>query len=239
MAIPLAFRRTLAGEVFGHTAHYDAVISNYFNKIDNIEFPDTLTISLGKAQSCRYGENPHQSAAIYGDFLAQFQVLHGKELSYNNIMDVGAICELIVEFEGPTVAIVKHTNPCGVASADSFIEAYRLAFATDTTSPFGGIIAINGTLDADFATEVHSLFAEVIIAENITPKAMEILTKKRDRRLITANYRAIRASTEYMFRSALNGMLYQKRDLSLCDAKPRCVTNRQPTEFERQKMLFA
>jgi len=141
------FRLKLAGEVFNHTAHYDAIIAGYFNKVNKIDFPETLTVSYSKAQDCRYGENPHQPAAVYGNFLSQFEKLHGKELSYNNVMDINAICELILEFEKPTVAIVKHTNPCGVASANNFVDAYKLAFATDTVSPFGGIVALNGNVD--------------------------------------------------------------------------------------------
>lgn len=239
MTIPLTLRQTLAGKVFNYTAHYDAVISNYFNKINKLEFPETLTLTYAKAQICRYGENPHQSAAIYGDFLSQFNVLHGKELSYNNVMDISAICDIMLEFEKPTVAIVKHTTPCGVASYDNLIEAYRMAFATDTESPFGGIIAVNGTIDVDFAKEVHALFSEVIIAEEITGEALEILTKKKDRRLVIADYAAIRQTTGYMCRSVQNGLLYQKADTSLFDGELQCVTSRKPTESELQKMLFA
>jgi phosphoribosylaminoimidazolecarboxamide formyltransferase/IMP cyclohydrolase len=249
--LPEAFRLQLAGEVFNHTAHYDAIISKYFNEINKIEFPETLTISYTKAQDCRYGENPHQSAAIYGNFLSQFEKIHGKELSYNNILDLNAICELILEFKKPTVAIVKHLNPCGVAASDNFVEAYKLAFATDTVSPFGGIIALNGAVDKAFAEEVHSLFAELIIANSFSPEALEILTKKKDRRLIVANFEQIRKSINYTFRSIPAGMLYQKADLELYKNNStennedlllnnlEIPTNRKPNSDELEALIFA
>ena len=238
--IPEDFRLQLAGEVFNHTAHYDAIISSYFNKVNEIEFPETLTITYNKAQDCRYGENPHQPAAVYGDFLNQFKVLHGKELSYNNVMDINATCELILEFDKPTVAIVKHTNPCGVASANNFTDAYKLAFATDKDSPFGGIVALNGEVDEEFAKEIHPVFMEVIIAENFTPAALEILTKKKNRRLVIANYNEIKKSFGINFRSLPNGMLYQKQDIqTTLDNGIRVVTKRKPNDEEVEKLIFA
>ncbi len=237
-AIPEAFRLQLAGEVFNHTAHYDAVIAGYFNRKNDVEFPEMLTLSYKKAQNCRYGENPHQKAAVYGHFLSQFSKLHGKELSYNNVMDMNAICELILEFEKPTVAIVKHTNPCGVASADNFLEAYKNAFATDTVSPFGGIIALNGLADKDFAEHIHSLFAEIIIAKDFTQEALSILTAKKDRRLVVANYGKIKASMQYSMRGLPEGLLYQRYDNMLYE-KMQVVTSRQPDENEIRDLLFA
>jgi phosphoribosylaminoimidazolecarboxamide formyltransferase/IMP cyclohydrolase len=239
--IPEIFRQQMAGEVFNHTAHYDAIIANYFNKINAIEFPETLTLTFNKAQDCRYGENPHQKAAVYGSFLSQFEQLHGKELSYNNVMDINATCELMLEFDKPTVAIVKHTNPCGVASADDFLDAYRLAFATDKESPFGGIVCLNGVLDEKFAEEIHPIFTEVLIATDFTDAALAILTKKRDRRLIKADFAAIHKSMGRYFRSLPNGMLYQEQDLALYDKSHelKVVTNRQPTPEEMENLLFA
>ena len=240
-SIPEDFRLLLAGEVFNHTAHYDAIIAGYFNAVNKIDFPETLTVSYSKAQDCRYGENPHQPAAVYGNFISQFEKLHGKELSYNNVMDINAICELILEFEKPTVAIVKHTNPCGVASADNFVDAYKLAFATDTVSPFGGIVALNGSVDKGFAEEIHSLFTEVIIAKSFSDDALEILTKKKDRRLVTANFAQIRKSMNYNFRSIPDGMLYQKADLELYSKENelKIVTEKKPTVEEMENLLFA
>jgi phosphoribosylaminoimidazolecarboxamide formyltransferase/IMP cyclohydrolase len=242
------FRLQLAGEVFNHTAHYDAIIAGYFNTVNKIDFPETLTVSYSKAQDCRYGENPHQPAAVYGNFISQFEnsnslikKLHGKELSYNNVMDISAICELILEFEKPTVAIVKHTNPCGVASADNFVDAYKFAFATDTVSPFGGIVALNGAVDKDFAEEIHSLFTEVIIAKNFSDDALEILTKKKDRRLVIANFAQIKKSLQFNFRSIPDGMLYQKADFELYSNENnlKIVTEKKPTVEEMENLLFA
>lgn len=240
-SIPEDFRLLLASEVFNHTAHYDAIIAGYFNKINKIEFPETLTVSYYKAQDCRYGENPHQPAAVYGSFISQFEKLHGKELSYNNVLDINSACELILEFEKPTVAIVKHTNPCGVASAVDFVEAYKLAFATDTESPFGGIVALNGNVSRGFAEEIHSLFTEVIIAQSFSDDALEILTKKKDRRLVTADFAQIRKSMNYTFRSIPDGMLYQKADLELYSKENefKVVTDRKPTAEEMESLLFA
>jgi phosphoribosylaminoimidazolecarboxamide formyltransferase/IMP cyclohydrolase len=196
-------------------------------------------MTYNKVQDCRYGENPHQPAAIYGDFLNQFKVLHGKELSYNNVMDINAICELILEFDKPTVAIVKHTNPCGVATAKNFTEAYKLAYATDSVSPFGGIVALNGEVEEEFANEIHPIFMEVIIAENFTPAALEVLTKKKDRRLVVANYNQIRKAFGIYFRSLPNGMLYQKQDTKLLENELQVVTDKKPTADEIEKLLFA
>ena len=238
-SISESFRLQLAGEVFNHTAHYDAIIAEYFNKVNKIEFPETFTFTYNKVQDCRYGENPHQPAAIYGDFLNQFKILHGKELSYNNVMDINAICELILEFDKPTVAIVKHTNPCGVASANNFTDAYKLAFATDSVSPFGGIVALNGEVDEEFANEIHSVFMEVIIAEGFTPAALNILTKKKDRRLVVANYNQIKNAFGINFRSLPNGMLYQKQDTKLIENEIKTVTNKKPNAEEMEKLLFA
>ena len=237
--IPESFRLQLAGEVFNHTAHYDAIISGYFNKVNKINFPETLTITYNKVQDCRYGENPHQPAAIYGDFLNQFKILHGKELSYNNVLDINATCELILEFDKPTVAIVKHTNPCGVATADNFTEAYKLALATDNVSPFGGIVALNGEVDEEFAKEIHPVFMEIIIAEKFTAAALEILTKKKDRRLLTANYNQIKKAFGTHFRSLPNGMLYQMQDTKLLENELQVVTEKKPTPEDIEKLLFA
>lgn len=237
--IPEEIRLRLAGEVFNHTANYDALIAKYFNKVNGIEFPEKLTLSYNLAQKCRYGENPHQPAAVYGELLNNFHKLHGKELSYNNIMDIDAACSLILEFERPTVAIIKHTNPCGVASADNLLDAYKMAFATDTFSPFGGIIVVNGVIDKEFAEEVHPIFTEVIIAKHFTDDAFAILSKKKDRRLVEVELENLKKDIGFVFRSVSGGMLYQKQDTKLYDEELKCVTKRQPTERERENLLFA
>lgn len=166
------FRWKLAAKVFETTARYDAAIAQYLHaermkakgEAGKGELPETLQLSLKKAQDLRYGENPHQRAALYGNFFEHFAQLHGKELSYNNILDLTAAAELVNEFEEPTVAIIKHTNPCGVSSATKLIEAWNQAYATDKQAPFGGIIAVNRPLDATVASAIAEIFSEVIVA---------------------------------------------------------------------------
>ena len=160
----------MALKVFQRTASYDAAIARYLEAqaeepdLDTLSgFPPTYTLSLKKAQALRYGENPHQKAALYGTFHDHFTQHQGKELSYNNILDITSATYLIGEFERPTVAILKHTNPCGVASADTLIAAWEKAYATDRQAPFGGIIVVNQTLDATLAQAIAEIFTEVKI----------------------------------------------------------------------------
>jgi phosphoribosylaminoimidazolecarboxamide formyltransferase/IMP cyclohydrolase len=229
------FRATLAVKVFAATSRYDGAIAAYLGKSDGL--PDTLTLSLPKAQALRYGENPHQKAALYGDFGKCFQQLHGKELSYNNILDLTAAAELAAEFpEQPTVAILKHTNPCGVGSAPTLKAAWDIAYATDKQAPFGGIIAVNRPLDADIAAAIAEIFSEVIIAPEFQPGALEILQKKKNLRLIK---QLSVVSSQLSVRSVLGGMLAQDRDTRLVSADDiKVVTKREPTQAERHAMLF-
>ena len=165
----LELRRRLALKVYQRTSAYDAAIANYLNgKYNGGELPETLNIGLPVAQKLRYGENPHQKAALYGDFKKFFAQIHGKELSYNNIIDISAAAELIAEFDKPTLAILKHTNPCGVASCDNLVEAWNQAFETDKQAPFGGIIVANREIGADLAKEISGIFSEVIIAPSFS-----------------------------------------------------------------------
>lgn len=238
-SIPLDLREELAMEAFSHTAYYDARISQYFASKRGAGFLHETAIPLRIDQSLRYGENPHQKAILYGDFTKRFQQLHGKELSYNNILDVDAATGLCAEFTEPTVVIVKHNNPCGVGSANNLVDAYRKAFATDTVSPFGGIIAVNQPIDMAFAQEVHSLFAEVLIAPSFTGEALELLKKKKDRRLIAMSQHggSQHAAT---LRSISGGVLVQQEDAILFnEADLRVVTERAPNEDERKAMLYA
>ena len=178
--LPEDYRQKLAEEVFEQTAFYDSVISAYFRKCNHTCNPEALTVPLKLAQKLRYGENPHQSAALYGGFLDIFHQLHGKELSYNNILDIDAAAKLILEFENESaLAIVKHTNPCGVALGEDLVDAFNLAYQTDTVSAFGGIIVVTRTIDKAVAETIHSLFTELIIAPEFTPEAFEVLTQKK------------------------------------------------------------
>jgi phosphoribosylaminoimidazolecarboxamide formyltransferase/IMP cyclohydrolase len=254
MEISMATREKLAAEAFAHTAAYDALVANYFaGKIGGATrgseaaadgtpagFGDTLRIDLPRAQELRYGENPHQEAALYGNFNTIFRQLHGKELSYNNIVDIDAAAKLVLEFEEPTVVIIKHTNPCGVASAPTLVEAWHKAFATDVKSPFGGIVAVNRPLDAEAAAAINEIFTEVIIAPEYPDETMELLRKKRDRRLIRADYTALAASFGMEVKSVAGGVLAQTSDAALFnEADLRVATKRQPTESEMRALMFA
>jgi len=234
------FRQQLAREAFSHTARYDGMVSSWFAAEQHVVLPDEFAIPMRKSQALRYGENPHQQAALYGNFLDLFQQLHGKELSFNNILDIDAATRVVLEFDDPTVTIVKHNNPCGVGSGDTLVDAYQKAFATDTVSPFGGIIAVNRPVDAAFASEVHALFTEVLIAPSFTEEALAILTKKKDRRLMTVQLRDARSASSIDIRTVAGGYLVQSPDAMLLDEGTlRVVTERQPTTEEHLAMMFA
>ncbi|MDZ7682409.1 MAG: bifunctional phosphoribosylaminoimidazolecarboxamide formyltransferase/IMP cyclohydrolase [Fodinibius sp.] len=181
-------RRSWAKEAFNHTANYDTAIANYFNEIDGSanEMPGQLNISLPKSQGLRYGENPHQKAAVYGEQSTFIDCFHGKELSYNNFNDVDAALHLIADFrdDRPTCAIFKHTVPCGVATDEELSTAWDKAFQTDTMSPFGGIVVVNKQLDLDTAHKIDEIFTEIIIAPSYSDEALKLLQQKKKRRLI-------------------------------------------------------
>jgi len=238
--IPLDYRLKLATEVFNYTAYYDSIISKYLNQQIKNEYPEILTLTYKKANNLRYGENPHQSAALYGDSLNIFEKIHGKELSYNNILDINSALQLIIEFDEPTCAIIKHTNPCGVATAENLVEAYQKAFNTDTVSPFGGIIVFNRKIDKNTAEIVHDLFTELIIAPNFEEDAFNLLTKKKDRRLIKINLNEIKSNLSYDIRSVLGGILIQRSDKDLIDDNQlKVVTQRIPNPVELRSLMFA
>src|SRR6266498_1021459 len=199
----IELRRKLAARVFARTAAYDAAIASYLGKAfegpgpgssptastpqqNESGLPARLSLDVALAQPLRYGENPHQRAALYGRFHDFFQQLHGKELSYNNILDLTAAAHLIADFAGdpPTLAILKHTNPCGVGQGTSLREAWDKAFATDRQAPFGGIIAVNRSLDGACAEAIAEIFSEVIVAPDFNLEALEILQKKKNLRLL-------------------------------------------------------
>ena len=241
-----SLRRELAQKVFARTASYDLAISNYLQSqsddvpdLDAISgFPAEMEIHSKKAMSLRYGENPHQQAALYGDFLDHFEQLQGKELSYNNILDVSAAAYLIGEFERPTVAILKHTNPCGAASADDLETAWEHAYATDRQAPFGGIIVVNNTLDLGLAAKISEIFCEVIIAPGFSDEAREVFAKKKNLRLLVSRA-GFGAETLQEIRSVPGGYLAQDRDQKKINPKAfEVVTQRQPTDEEWRSMLF-
>ena len=230
-------RRKLALKVYQRTSAYDAAIATYLNeKYNGGDLPDTLNIGLPMVQKMRYGENPHQQAALYGDFNKYFKQLHGKELSYNNIIDITAAAELISEFEKPTLAILKHTNPCGVASYDNLVEAWNQAFETDKQAPFGGIIVVNRKMEEDLAEIISHIFSEVIIAPDYSDRAIEILTKKKNLRVMISTYKN---RPKLQIKSVIGGMLAQTSDsIEELKANMKVVTKRQPTEEEWRALLF-
>jgi phosphoribosylaminoimidazolecarboxamide formyltransferase/IMP cyclohydrolase len=239
-------RRTLAAKVYARTAAYDAAIAAHLEKAFSsqpsaVSLPKSLTISAPLAQPLRYGENPHQAAALYGKFSEYFQQLHGKELSYNNILDLTAAAALINEFteDAPTLAILKHTNPCGVGQGTTLREAWDKAFATDRQAPFGGIIAVNRPVDAGCAEAIAEIFSEVIVAPDFTADALAILQKKKNLRLLKT-LKSLAASQPWDVRSVgPDSFLMQQRDLKVTIAADlKIVTKRQPTEAELQAMLF-
>ncbi len=231
-------RCKLAGKVFARTSAYDGAIATY---LSHEPFPPALSVQAPLAQMLRYGENPHQKAALYGSFQEYFQQLHGKELSYNNILDLTAAAALIAEFsdDHPTLAILKHTNPCGVGQGATLREAWDKAYATDKQAPFGGIIAVNRTLDGPVAEAISEIFSEVIVAPDFTPEALDHLQKKKNLRLIKV-LKSVAASSPQDLRSVGAGsFLLQERDQKRVTRDDlKIVSKRQPTDAELRAMLF-
>ncbi len=239
-------KEMLAAKVFIHTSHYDALIAGYFSEKLNIKYPKTITLTYEKKQDLRYGENPHQSAAFYtsvkgteGTLTAAIQ-LHGKELSYNNIGDTDGALETLKEFDEPTIVAAKHANPCGVGSASTLVEAYRRAYEADPVSIFGGIVAANREIDAATATEMAKIFLEVVVAPSFSKEALEILTKKKNIRLLQLPHISTKGISASKAKTVLGGLLIQDLDtLLLNEDELKVVTKRQPTETEMRDLMFA
>jgi phosphoribosylaminoimidazolecarboxamide formyltransferase/IMP cyclohydrolase len=241
----LELRRKLAAKVYARTSAYDAAIAAHLAK----EFsggtapvlPPTLNVQSKLAQPLRYGENPHQKAALYGRFADYFQQLHGKELSYNNILDLTAAASLIAEFdsEQPTLAILKHTNPCGVGRGANLREAWDKAFATDKQAPFGGIIAVNRPIDLACAEAIAEIFSEVIVAPDFAPDATALLQKKKNLRLLKVLRNPTCPTTPDVRSVDAESYLVQERDARrVTAADVKVVTKRQPADAEMRAMLF-
>ncbi len=233
----LALRERLAIKVFNTTARYDHVIAEYLNRKQSTEA--SFALSLPLETRLRYGENPHQHAALYGHFQDFFQKLHGKELSYNNILDIHAAANLIADFYEPTVAILKHGNPCGVGSDSDLREAWLKAFATDKQAPFGGIIICNRTLTLPLAKAISEIFSEVIIAPDFEPEARAVLQKKKNLRLMKMLDWAEPTRQDPELRSVIGGLLVQEKDRADFKQPERhVVTTRPPTADEMKAMMF-
>lgn len=229
-------RKRFAAKAFNVSSHYDSAIFNYFNSNHDLA---ALKVSETKGQVLRYGENPHQKGFFFGDFEAMFTKLHGKELSYNNLLDVDAAVTLMNEFKGeaPTFAILKHNNACGLAQRETLHKAYVDALAGDPVSAFGGILIANSEIDKATAEEIHSLFCEVVIAPSFSTEALEILKGKKNRILLILNDIELPKTT---VRSCLNGVLVQERD-NVTDAVSHLseATNNKPTQNELEDLIFA
>jgi phosphoribosylaminoimidazolecarboxamide formyltransferase / IMP cyclohydrolase len=240
----LALRRRLAGEAYARTAAYDAAIAEWFAERRGEQFPRRLAIAGTLRQSLRYGENPHQAAAFYvtGERrgVATAVQVQGKELSYNNLNDTDAAFECVAEFDVPTVAIIKHANPCGVASADSLAEGWDRAFRCDPVSPFGGVVAVNRTLDAAAAEKIAAIFTEVIIAPDADEAAKAAVARKKNLRLLLTGGLPDPLASGLVFRSVSGGFLAQARDNGRVASQAlKVVTKRAPTTAELVDLLFA
>ena len=234
--ISLAKRKHFAAKAYNVSSHYDTTIFNYFNSDHNIA---TLKISERQGKVLRYGENPHQKGFFFGDFESMFDKLHGKELSYNNLLDVDAAVNLMAEFthETPTFAILKHNNACGIAQRETVLQAYADALAGDPISAFGGILICNAEIDEQTAQEIHKLFCEVVIAPSYSEKALEILKGKKNMRILVQKQNSL---PKTIFRSCLNGILVQEKD-TITDTLENLsyATHNKPTIDELEDLLFA
>lgn len=237
-------RRRLAAKAYSRTASYDSAISQWFARQQQETFPELLTISAHRQEELRYGENSHQKAALYirkndTGGIAHAQQLQGKELSYNNLHDADAALELISEFTDPVAAIIKHTNPCGIATGASLEEAYDKALACDPVSAFGGIVAVNRPLDAATAEKLAALFLEVVIAPEITKEARELLAAKKNLRVLLAQP-IPQGQRSLVVKNISGGLLVQERDFeTISEAELEVVTKRKPTPAEIHDLLFA
>ncbi len=234
-ATTLEQRRRFAAYAFNVSSHYDTAIFRYFNRTEQIP---AFKASYKNGATLRYGENPHQAAVFYGDLDAMFDKLHGKEISYNNMLDIDAAVNLIEEFTEPTFAILKHNNACGIATRPVLVEAYKAALAADPVSAFGGVLICNREMDKATAEEVTKLFAEVVIAPGYADGVLEILETKKNR-IILRMKDTTRCPKQ--FRSMLNGVAVQDRDLKVGgrDTEMKTVTKVAPTEAQKKDMIFA
>lgn len=241
----LTTRELLAAKVFRHTARYDAMIADYLTTKTGNKFPESFTITYDKIQDLRYGENPHQHAAFYKGLnpkysLANAKQLHGKELSYNNIQDGNAAIEILKDFEGQCAVVgLKHMNPCGVGIGNTIDEAWDKAYEADPVSIFGGIVAFNEPVNVNVANKLSNIFLEIIIAPKFDEDAFEILTKKKNIRLMELDT-TLEVNAKYKVTNVNDGLLVQDiDDHKIIEEELRCVTNRKPTEEEMKQLIFA
>lgn len=226
-------RKAFAREAFLVSSHYDSCIYNYFNKGEEKTFVHHITSS----KILRYGENPHQQGIFYGDLNQLFTQLNGKEISYNNLLDIDAAVNLISEFKEPTFAVIKHNNACGLACRKSLVEAWKDSLAGDPISAFGGVLVTNTPIDINTAEEVNKLFFEIIIAPSFEKNTLDILKIKKNRIILQYNFPRL---PKQQFRSILNGVLEQEKDLKIEKLEEmKVVSNKQPDDLQKKDMLFA
>ena len=242
--LSLLERRRLAAKVYRHTAAYDSVIAEYMTNLAEEDQPESLTVTYNLKQPLRYGENPHQKAAFYAKPLgsnlsiAAAEQLHGKELSFNNINDADAALSIVKEFDEPAAVAVKHMNPCGVGTGATIYEAFEKTYEADSTSIFGGIVALNCEVDAKTANLLHEIFLEIVIAPAFTKEAFAILTSKKNIRLLTVPFNG-KEKRESKLSSIAGGLLVQDTDeATLQDAELKIVTKREPTDEEWRALRF-
>lgn len=235
--VSLETRKKLAVEAFSYTSYYDTLIANFLEK--TFERPRThIRLNYKLDQTLRYGENPHQSASLYGSFKDYFEVLHGKEISYNNIVDMVAAVELVQELPQHSCAIIKHTNPCGAAVGENVLDAYIKALSGDPVSAFGGIVAFNSIVDLSTAEKLNEIFLEIVCAPDYTSEALEVLEKKKNRRIIKVLKSLFDIKENY--KSIPGGLIAQDKDLSVLNKEAlKTVTKRQLTGNESDDILFA
>lgn len=242
----LELRCELAAKVFRSTAAYDALIAEYLTNKENTNFPEKITLTYEKVQDLRYGENPHQKAAFYaaprtGYSIASAKQLHGKELSYNNIQDANGAINILKEFldeEKKVVVGLKHTNPCGIGTGRTMLEAWKKAYEADPISIFGGIVAVNDILDKEVARELNKLFLEIIIAPSYTDEALEILSKKKNIRLMTLDINKEILNKKNIV-GVNDGILIQDMDFKILEEEDlECVTEVKPTKEDIEELLF-
>ncbi|MGM0507544.1 MAG: bifunctional phosphoribosylaminoimidazolecarboxamide formyltransferase/IMP cyclohydrolase [Fusobacteriota bacterium] len=238
----------LAKKVFSHTAKYDTMITNYLENLEKeSEFEEFMELKYEKVNDLRYGENPHQKASFYKelgtteDSAATAKVLHGKKLSFNNIIDVDAAIEIVKDFEKPAVSIIKHTNPCGAATADDIVTAFKDALASDPKSAFGSIIAVNREVNLKLAKEINSFFNEIVIAPSYSEEALDELKTKKNKRILKINdLKRLDSTGKYDYKKVVGGLLVQERDIKDVSKEDfKVVTEKKPTSEELDELYFA
>ncbi|MGM8216144.1 bifunctional phosphoribosylaminoimidazolecarboxamide formyltransferase/IMP cyclohydrolase [Bacillaceae bacterium W0354] len=242
--VSLDIKRKLAAKVFRHTAHYDALIAQYLTEQVGEKFPETKTVTFEHQETLRYGENPHQQAAFYRNALSETsslvhaKQLHGKALSYNNIQDADAALSIVKDLEEPAAVAVKHMNPCGVGVGSSLLEAYTRAYKADPISIFGGIVALNRLVEKDVAEKLSDIFLEIVIAPKFSNEAFDMLTKKKNIRLLEVPIK--KTKQDEKLHSVSGGVLIQDEDqFPLDELELKVVTDREPTKQEMKDLLFA